>query len=304
MKSLLPVFCAGLLLSCFLPEVGRGQVTSTRFVAEHKFELTGDDVEVLLLDVLLPKTEAGRQKVSTKYLPEPQAVFDKDGQRYAQFRFPELPAELTIDYEIEVERFDLSIARARAQRGKETPESLLQWMVYEKYLEKDAPFVQHIAKELRGDDQIAIVQACFDHVVKNMKRIGHTEKDIGGLKSLFTKEGDCTEFSDAFITLCRAKGIPARNCTGYLLGAVRDTPKHDWAEVYFEEYGWVPFDPHHAQVEATTKFDKLRPKYLAIERQRRNAVLNLYHFWAYNSVGKGEAKVKGTFTTVSQEAVK
>jgi transglutaminase-like putative cysteine protease len=300
MKSLLPVCCAGLLLCCLFPASALSQSDRAKFVAELKFEVTGDDVELVVLDVLLPQTEARRQNVaSIEYSSAPKVVYEKDGQRYAQFRFVVFPSQLTIKFDVEVSRFDLATARLKPQPGKETPESLAQWLVHEKFLEKDALFVRNVASTISGNNRTALVQACFDHVVKNIQRSSHTEQDVGGLRSLFDKKGDCTEFSDAFITLCRAKGIPARNCTGYILGPTIDTAKHDWAEVYFDEYGWVPFDPHHAQAERTTTFNDLRPKYLAIERQRRNAVLNLHHFWSYNYVGNGKASVKDTFTTVS-----
>ena len=303
MKRILPLFVL-LIFSTLLAECCFGQFAPAKFVAELKFDITGDNVELLVLDVLLPQTEARRQKVvSIDYSTEPKSVYEKDGQQYAQFRFVSLPAQLTIKFDVEVSGFDLGTAKQKPQAGKETEESLKKWLVHEKYLEKDALYVRNIAKQLQGDDRVAVARACFDHVLKNMQRIPHTEKDIGGLKALFDKKGDCTEFSDAFITLCRAKGIPARNCTGYTLGPTKDTPKHNWAEVYFEEYGWVPFDPIYAQTERTTTFNDLRPIYLAVERQRRNAVLNLHHFWAYTTVGDGEAKVKDTFTTISRGPV-
>ncbi|WP_254513463.1 transglutaminase-like domain-containing protein [Anatilimnocola floriformis] len=291
------------LLLCSSANYCCAQFAPGHFAAELKFEITGEDVELLTLDVLLPKTEARRQKVlAIEYSTEPQVVFEKDGQRYAQFRFDGVPAKLTVTFDVEIYRYDLATVRSKPQVGKESTESLAPWLLHERYLEKDAPFVQNIAKQLRGDDRVAVARACFDHVVKNMQRKPYIEKEVGGLRSLYEKKGDCTEFSDAFITLCRAKGIPARNCTGYLLGPTKDTPKHDWAEVYFEEYGWVPFDPIYAQFDTPTSFNDLRPIYLAVERQRRNAVLNLHHFWAYNTVN-GDAKVKDTFTTISRGPV-
>lgn len=54
--------------------------------------------------------------------------------------------------------------------------------------------------------------------------------------------GDCGIKSLLFITLCRYNGIPAKWQSGWMLhpGSVN---LHDWAEVYFENYGWVPIDP-------------------------------------------------------------
>jgi len=80
-------------------------------------------------------------------------------------------------------------------------------------------------------------------------------------------EGYCDYFSTAFVVMARSIGLPARWVKGYvsgvdestlselLLGAFADNPEgagtytvrnadaHSWAEVYFEGYGWIPFEP-------------------------------------------------------------
>jgi hypothetical protein len=52
---------------------------------------------------------------------------------------------------------------------------------------------------------------------------------------------DCQLGASLFIALCRARGIPARLVTGYLLYRVAPV-KHFWAEVWFEDRGWTPID--------------------------------------------------------------
>jgi transglutaminase-like putative cysteine protease len=55
------------------------------------------------------------------------------------------------------------------------------------------------------------------------------------------RRGDCGMVSLLFITLCRYNGIPAKWQSGFMLhpGHVN---LHDWAEIYFEQTGWVPVD--------------------------------------------------------------
>ncbi|HET7232407.1 MAG TPA: DUF3488 and transglutaminase-like domain-containing protein [Longimicrobium sp.] len=66
------------------------------------------------------------------------------------------------------------------------------------------------------------------------------------------RAGHCEYFSTAMAVLLRARGIPARNVNGFLGGewnqderylAVTGNQAHSWVEVWFPEYGWVPFDP-------------------------------------------------------------
>ena len=63
------------------------------------------------------------------------------------------------------------------------------------------------------------------------------------------KEGYCTYYASAMTVLCRMAGLPARYVEGVVAQPASDgfayvTGKdaHAWTEVYFEGFGWVPFD--------------------------------------------------------------
>ncbi len=63
------------------------------------------------------------------------------------------------------------------------------------------------------------------------------------------KEGYCTYYASAMTVMCRMAGLPARYVEGFLAQPASDgfayvTGKdaHAWTEVYFEGFGWVPFD--------------------------------------------------------------
>jgi transglutaminase-like putative cysteine protease len=67
---------------------------------------------------------------------------------------------------------------------------------------------------------------------------------------LRTHAGHCQHFAGAAALLLRMAGVPARMVTGFATGqrtergyVVRDVDAHAWIEVYFEDVGWVPFDP-------------------------------------------------------------
>ena len=66
------------------------------------------------------------------------------------------------------------------------------------------------------------------------------------------KAGFCEHFSQAFVVLMRASGIPARVVTGYVGGyrnpvgdywIVRNSDAHAWAEAWLPGRGWVRVDP-------------------------------------------------------------
>jgi len=53
--------------------------------------------------------------------------------------------------------------------------------------------------------------------------------------------GDCGQVTLLFLTLCRIKGIPARWQSGFMMHP-GEWNLHDWGEIYFEGYGWLPVD--------------------------------------------------------------
>jgi transglutaminase-like putative cysteine protease len=65
------------------------------------------------------------------------------------------------------------------------------------------------------------------------------------------KDGVCDEITNLFIALLRAAGIPARFVLGIAYTDAPEFPQkwgaHGWAEVYFPDTGWVPFDVTYGQ---------------------------------------------------------
>jgi transglutaminase-like putative cysteine protease len=64
------------------------------------------------------------------------------------------------------------------------------------------------------------------------------------------RRGYCQHFAGAMALMLRYLGIPARVAAGFTSGTfgggewtVSDTNAHTWVEVWFDGYGWLPFDP-------------------------------------------------------------
>lgn len=67
-----------------------------------------------------------------------------------------------------------------------------------------------------------------------------------------SREGWCEQIASSLVVMARSVGVPARLATGYAPGewdstgrrfVVREREAHAWAEVWFPDSGWVPFDP-------------------------------------------------------------
>ena len=74
---------------------------------------------------------------------------------------------------------------------------------------------------------------------QNLKYSGQTGSRWGTRKVFEQKFGHCWDFSDCFITLARAAGVPSRQVAGWFYGS----SGHVWAEFYREGKGWQQVDP-------------------------------------------------------------
>jgi protein-glutamine gamma-glutamyltransferase len=118
------------------------------------------------------------------------------------------------------------------------------------------------ARMYRLAQELALDQKTPYGVVRKVERYlqrGYTYDERPPLRKLplnaflfRDKVGYCQQFSGAMALLLRMVGIPARVASGFAPGIpdqttgeyrVRDLDAHSWVEVWFEDIGWVPFDP-------------------------------------------------------------
>jgi hypothetical protein len=70
------------------------------------------------------------------------------------------------------------------------------------------------------------------------------EGELSASYSISTKTGKCVGFSNAYVAIMRALGVPAMVMSGCAMGA-SDVPLggHAWASVYIPGFGWKEADP-------------------------------------------------------------
>lgn len=247
---------------------------------------------------ILPETIPDKQKIfSVKYSRKPSRIFNKNGNRYAEFIFikPDRQEKVEINIKAELFRYDLFTAREKNGFNGYEYTGFRNFLEHEKYIEKDNPEIRQIAEGINGQTRIEIVKNIYNYVLDNMEYTAHNGKDWGAVKALQWKKGDCTEYSDLFVALCRAKNIPARFVAGYTVRFDDISPKHNWVEVLLQDHGWVPFDPSWGDIEnfilRDRAFSRMRPVYLYLTNIRNDDVINNYHFAGYTYWGD-RARVK------------
>jgi transglutaminase-like putative cysteine protease len=111
-----------------------------------------------------------------------------------------------------------------------------------------SPRVLELAETITAGKTGPIEQAhaIYDYLVTNMTYDkvapgwGHGDTE----RACDIKKGNCTDFHSLFMSLARAKGIPARFVIGFPLTAADGQVKgyHCWAEFYVKGRGWIPVD--------------------------------------------------------------
>lgn len=109
------------------------------------------------------------------------------------------------------------------------------------------PYIQTLVHEVVGNETHPywIARKIFNYVRNTL-----TYQLEGGWNTapvvLKRGTGSCSEYSFAFISLCRAAGLPARYVGSLVVrndDASLDDVFHRWPEVFLPHYGWIPIDP-------------------------------------------------------------
>ncbi|EKE05947.1 MAG: hypothetical protein ACD_19C00140G0014 [uncultured bacterium] len=135
--------------------------------------------------------------------------------------------------------------------NKPSQESINQNLVPLEYWDINNPEIVKLSQTLKTPRQI------YDFVSTKLKydyeRVKPNVERLGAVKALENPQSAiCMEFTDLFITLARAAGIPAREINGFAytenpeiqpLSLVNDV-LHAWPEYYdSEKEVWIPIDP-------------------------------------------------------------
>ncbi|MDY6973851.1 MAG: transglutaminase domain-containing protein [Thermodesulfobacteriota bacterium] len=251
-----------------------------------KFSITSSyNTSRIELIALIPQTVPGRQDVlSIVHSINPSKVFNSDGNKYAEYVFvdPERSIDINIKAEIEIFKYDLNTAMNNRYPAYE--QHLGKYLIREKYIEKDDPMIQKVARQITGKNEIGRVEKIYDFVLDNIEYSGYNTGEIGAARTLNDKKGDCNDYSDLFIALCRAKKIPARVAEGHTV-EFDETPGHAWAEVYFRRHGWVPFDPLWGDLGAVS-FENSINSYIYLSNTRNDDILSNGHYFTYRWWGE------------------
>lgn len=209
------------------------------------YHLRNPNIFPIRTEIALPPDTNYQNIEISSITPKPvNVVLDKDNNWLAKY---DLPPSSQKDIFVKG-KVQIALYPAKTE---ETEESLKKYLVSQKYWETDSPKISQLAKTLKNAS--AIYDYVTNHLTYDFSRISNGKKRLGALALLDNSNSAvCLEFTDLFIALARASGIPAREVDGYAytqnsaqrpLSQVLDV-LHSWPEYYDRtKRTWVMVDP-------------------------------------------------------------
>lgn len=210
-----------------------------------KYNLENKNLFPISTEIALPPNTNYQDISLEKIDPKPINVrIDKDGNWLAKYILPS-----TKKLEIFVN------GKAKVYLNPKTEDldqvSAKNYLKNQQYWDSDNEKIKTLAKNLKTP------YAIYQYVVKTLKydfeRVKTNSPRLGSIKGLDNPNSAvCLEFTDLFIALSRAAGIPAREINGFAyttntnerpLSFVKDI-LHAWPEYYdFDKKAWIMVDP-------------------------------------------------------------
>ncbi|MEW6358737.1 MAG: transglutaminase domain-containing protein [Planctomycetota bacterium] len=205
------------------------------------------------LYALVPQNTGNQQILKIVHLPEPERIeTDRWGQKIAVHSLDVIPAKSCAQAKMVVwatwsdKRLDIDAASIGTRN--DIPEDIrtlylsnrTKYQITEPTIKKIVSDEAGVAKDLLETARRLHAFACA--------RVQYQMDDRwdDAVTVLKRGTGSCSEFTFAYISLCRAAGIPARYVGGARQKTARasdvDLWNHRWPEVYLPGCGWVPAD--------------------------------------------------------------
>lgn len=235
-------------------ETGKRHIAPQTFTIRYQLSVKADAVpagEIIRCWLPYPRAHARQQDIAllstqpARYLIAPQDVL----QRTIYLEQTATAGKATT--------FEVSFRyTAFAEWAQVQPEQVKPYVkneVYQQFTAERAPHVvftpelQALAKQIAGKEQnpYLITRKVCTWIAENMPWAGALEYSTMEnipMYCLANGHADCGMKALLMITLLRYLGIPAKWQSGWALSPGYKG-LHDWAEVYFEGFGWVPVDP-------------------------------------------------------------
>ncbi len=248
------------------------------------------------MQIALPPEIEKSQKIYYKSIePKPNnIIIDADGNYLAQYL---LESKQTINIQAigSAEIYGKQIIPSFGGKFDQLPNTLVkEYTKADTYWETHDSNVQELANEFKDSNKTVSENAwvIYDYITKTMEYDFNLVKkdfiDRNGAAIALSKDDQwaCMEFTDSFIAIARAMGIPAREINGYAyagegenkpisIGFKSGDVLHAWPEFYDPEFGWVAIDPTWGATSGLDYFTRLDTNHFVFVKKGLDSIYPL-----------------------------
>lgn len=228
-------------------ELAQGQISIAYgpyqvFDFKLNYHLKNSRLTPILTEIALPPDTNYQKVYLNTLIPQPlDVVVDKDGNWLAKYSLT--PGQI------------LNVVATGSAQLYLTPFNqkddfhTSQYLSNQKYWETASPQIQQLAQKYKTP------RAIYNYVVSKLKynyaKVNQNPARLGALAALLSPDqAICMEFTDLFIAIARAAGIPAREVDGFAFTtnqrlrplSLQKDILHAWPE-YYDGEKWIQIDP-------------------------------------------------------------
>lgn len=207
-------------------------------------------LEKVIADLSFYPRKDYRQKINS-FIAEPKPEEVNDNLQFVWYKPKENELKINVDAQIETQNKFVEVKNKVPFPLANIPTKEKTYLQETKLIDFSKNGIQKLANKLsEGEtDEYDVVFTIANWVKNNIEYSLSSVTADAALEAswvLENKKGVCDELTNLFIAMLRSVGIPARFVAGYSFtnSQLFDTNwgPHGWAEVYFPDYGWIPFD--------------------------------------------------------------
>lgn len=204
---------------------------------------------------LVPQDTYRQQVISSSFDPSPFKV-EEDKLTFRTEKYSQNYIGFNMQSRIETSGARIPITKKTSFPLTNIPNDIAKYIEFTDSIDTNKDIQQTASNLATGiDDLFELEFVLATWVEQNIQyNLSSLTADANEPSSWVMRErrGVCDEITNLFISLNRALGVPARFVSGvaYTDSDLFDYPwgNHGWAEVYFPEVGWVPYDITYKQL--------------------------------------------------------
>jgi hypothetical protein len=216
---------------------------------------TGPNPKILEAEAivnLIPSEEENQEILNTDVHSSPQAQIDKQSNKVT-FLWRDVFDDISYSIESDVKTKNMPLRIKQINLYPTSYQSKYdKYTQEEEYINLDSN-IRSLADDIFKDqtDLFTAIHEAAQWVENNIeyRRTPETEeKNKRSSWVLQNKYGVCDELTNLFISILRVKKIPTKFISGVVYSSQKqEFENHGWAEVYFPDQGWLPFDLTYQQ---------------------------------------------------------